>query len=61
MQTIKSEAIYSWDIPEYYDETFDYIVVTSPLYINSGHYSDEAMALYQPLDNALKEYFKQYR
>ena len=61
MQTIEAEAIYSWDIPEYFDETFEYIVVTSPLYVSSGHYSDEAMALYLPLDIALKEYFQQNR
>jgi hypothetical protein len=60
-QAIKLEEMYSWNIPEYYDETTEYIIVTSPLYINSGHYSGEAIALFQPLDKALKEFFNQYK
>jgi len=61
LETIKREAIYSWDVPDYFDETAKYIVVTSPLYINGGIYTEEAMALYQPLDTVLKEYFKLHR
>ena len=61
LETIKKEAMYSWDIPEYFDETAEYIVVTSPLSINGGIYTEEAIALYQPLDTALKEYFKLHR
>jgi hypothetical protein len=61
LETIKIEAMYSWDIPDYFDETVEHIIVTSPLYTNGGHYSEEAMALYQPIDRALKEYFKLHR
>jgi hypothetical protein len=59
MATIEHEQIASWDIPEYYDRTSQFIVVTSPLYNNSGHYSDEAVALFEPLEKALKSYFRQ--
>jgi hypothetical protein len=56
LNVIEAEKIYSWDVPDYFDETAKYIVVTSPLYINSGCFSDEAMALYEPLEKALKNY-----
>jgi hypothetical protein len=61
MATIVRERMYSWDIPEYYDRTKDYIIVTSPSYINGGHYNNEAVYLFQPLDMALKEYFSRQR
>jgi len=61
LETIKREELYSWDVPDYFDETTEYIAVTSPLYINGGCFSDEAMSLYEPLDKALKGYFKLYR
>lgn len=57
LETIEQEKIYSWDVPDYFDETAEYIVVTSPLYINGGCFSDEAMSLYTPLEKALKNYF----
>jgi hypothetical protein len=57
LEIIQAEAIYSWDIPIYFDETAQYIVVSSPSYINGGCYTDEATSLYKPLDTALKEYF----
>jgi hypothetical protein len=58
-QAIKLQEMYSWNIPQYYDETVDYIIVTSPLYINGGYYTGEAVTLFQPLAKALKEFFKQ--
>jgi hypothetical protein len=57
LAVIEDEKIYSWDVPVYYAETPDYITVTSPIYINSGWVSEEASALYEPLEKALKEYF----
>jgi hypothetical protein len=61
MAAIEREKVFSWDIPDYYDRTRQYIVVTSPLYINSGHYSVEAENLFKPLDAALKSFFSQQR
>ena len=58
LKIIQAEAIYSWDIPTYFDETAQYIVVSSPSYVNGGCYTDEATSLYKPLDTALKAYFK---
>ncbi len=57
LETIEQEKVYSWDVPDYFDKTAEYIVVTSPLYINGGCFSDEAMSLYEPLEKALKDYF----
>jgi len=57
LEVIEQEKIYSWDIPDYFDETVEYIVVTSPLYINGGCFSDEAMSFYEPLEKVLKDYF----
>ncbi len=54
---IQQESIYSWDIPTYFAETKEYIIVTSPLYINHGIYTEEAIALFTPLEQALKDYF----
>jgi len=61
LKIIEKEKIYSWDIPDYFDETDGYIIVTSPLYINGGHFSADAMALYEPLEKALKDYFNLHR
>ncbi len=58
LEIIRAEAMYSWDIPVYFDETAQYIVVSSPSYVNGGCYTDEAASLYKPLDTALKAYFK---
>ncbi len=58
---IKTEEIYSWDIPVYFAETTDYLVITSPTYINGGNYTAEATALYEPLGAALKAYFNSKR
>jgi hypothetical protein len=57
LAVIEDEKIYSWDVPDYYAETADYIIVTSPIYINSGWYTEEATAFYTPLESALKKYF----
>ena len=61
LSVIEKEKIYSWAVPEYFDQTRDYLIVTSPLYINSGHFSEEAMVLYRPLETALKEYFSKLK
>jgi hypothetical protein len=57
LKTIEREQMYSWDIPTSYAETRDFIVVTSPAWINEGDYSDDARKLMKPLERALKECF----
>ncbi|MDD5702253.1 MAG: hypothetical protein PHU23_09420, partial [Dehalococcoidales bacterium] len=52
LNVIEAEKIYSWDIPDYFDETSRYIIVTSPLYINGGVFTDQAMELYRPLETS---------
>jgi hypothetical protein len=61
MDIIEIESIYSWDIPQYYDEGSLYIAVTSPVYINSGFFDDDVMKYYEPLEKALKNYFAEER
>lgn len=61
MDIIETEKIYSWDIPQYYDESLLYIAVTSPVYINSGFYDGEVIKYYQPLEKALESYFAEER
>ncbi len=57
MEIIEQQNKYSWDIPQHYDEGALYLAVTSPVYINSGQRLDEAMAYYEPMEQALKEFF----
>ena len=54
---VETESCYSWDIPIYFAETEQYMIVTSPAYINNGVYTEEARALIAPLEQALKSYF----
>ena len=51
---IKSQQIYSWCVPIYYGETRDYFILTSPCFINSGIYTDEADSCINDLQKALK-------
>ncbi|MFC0877472.1 hypothetical protein ACE01N_12800 [Saccharicrinis sp. FJH2] len=52
---IKSQQMYSWCIPIYYGETKEYFIITSPCFINSGTFTDEADACIEDLHNALEE------
>ncbi len=61
MEIIDREIKFSWCIPIYFDETKKYIIVTSPCYINSGTFTEEAMNYYSPLDKSLKEYFDKFK
>jgi hypothetical protein len=56
-RAIDAERNYSWDIPPCYAETRDYLVVTSPPWINNGVYTDEAKKLMAPLEQALMRFF----
>ncbi len=58
---IKKEAFYSWNIPVYFDETKNFIIITSPSYINNGIFTEEAKKYYSPLEKSLKEYFAKLR
>jgi hypothetical protein len=42
MKVIDKEQIYSWNVPVYFGETEDFVVVTSPLYVNGGCFTLEA-------------------
>ena len=57
LKAIKKTEIMSSNIPIYYSETKEYMILTSPGYINNGVYTKEAKALIEPLDKALKVYF----
>jgi hypothetical protein len=54
IEFIKSQQIYSWCIPTYYGENKDYFVITSPCFINSGSFTDEANSLILDLHKSLK-------
>ena len=54
IQFIKSQQIYSWCIPRYYGETERYFIITSPCFINSGYFTDEANTCIEDLHSALK-------
>lgn len=58
LKTIERERVYSWVIPVYYAETKDYLIVTSPAWINEGDYHDTPRRLVAPLDEALKAHFR---
>jgi hypothetical protein len=51
---IKSQQMYSWCIPMYYGETKDYFIITSPCFINSGSFTDEADSCISDLHKALE-------
>jgi hypothetical protein len=51
---IRSQEMYSWCIPIYYGETKDYFIMTSPCFINSGSFTDEADSCISDLHKALE-------
>lgn len=54
---IAKSILYSWCIPIFYGENEKYYVITSPCYINSGSFTDEANGLIKPLHQSLKSLF----
>ena len=54
MKVIAEQSLYSWDIPIYFGETEEYIVVTSPSYVNHGVFTEEAKNTIRPMWNALR-------
>lgn len=61
MEIIDKEFMHSSCIPIYFGETGKYIIVTSPCYINSGIFTEEARNYYSPLEKSLKDYFEKYK
>lgn len=55
MQVIDKEKDYSWDIPIYFGETGDFVVVTSPAYVNGGCFGPEAKQAVRPAWKVLRE------
>jgi hypothetical protein len=55
MEVIHKERLYSWNIPIYFGETKDYVVVTSPPYVNQGVFTEKAKAAIRPLWEVLRK------
>jgi len=55
---IEREKVFSWEIPILFGETKDYVIVTSPEWVNHGVSTTEARTLYEPLEKALREYIR---
>ena len=51
---IISQQMYSWCIPIYYGETKDYFIMTSPCFINSGSFTEEADSCISDLHKSLE-------
>lgn len=58
MEVIHKERVYSWDIPIYFGETGDYLVVTSPAYVNHGVFTEEAKKGIRPMWTVLRKHIK---
>jgi beta propeller repeat protein len=56
-EVIEKEKVFSWNVPDYFAMTDEYLVVTSPLFINGGHFTEEAKALYAPFEKKIMDYF----
>jgi hypothetical protein len=54
IEFIKSQQMYSWCIPQYYGETNDYFILTSPCFINEGTFTDQANSTINDLHDALR-------
>jgi hypothetical protein len=58
LEVIEEERVYSWDIPIYFGETEDYIIVTSPPYVNHGIFTEEAKQAIRPMWNVLRKHIE---
>jgi hypothetical protein len=54
MKIIEKEIVFSWDIPVYFGETDDLVVVTSPAYVNGGVFTPEARRALRPMWQLLR-------
>lgn len=57
--TVRAEAVQSREIPVVYAVTDEYIVITSPAWVNHGYYTEKAEAAIRPLRSALAGFFGQ--
>ncbi len=55
MKIIEKESIYSWSIPIYFGETDEFVVVTSPAFVNGGVFTSEARHALRPMWAVLRE------
>ncbi len=55
MKVIERERSYSWNIPIYFGETDEFVVVTSPAYVNGGVFTPEARRALRPMWTVLRE------
>ncbi len=55
MKVIEKERIYSWNIPIYFGETDEFVVVTSPAYVNGGLFTLEARRGLRPMWKVLRD------
>jgi hypothetical protein len=58
MKVIERERKYSWDIPIYFGETKDYLVVTSPSYVNYGVFTEDAKKKIRPMWEVLRKHIE---
>lgn len=56
LEVIEKERLYSWDIPIYFGETEDYIIVTSPPYVNHGVFTEVAKQTIRPMWDVLRRH-----
>lgn len=55
MKIIEKESLYSWSIPIYFGETDEFLVVTSPAFVNGGVFTPEARHALRPMWRVLRE------
>jgi hypothetical protein len=57
MKVIASEKIYSWNIPIYFGESDELLIVTSPSYVNHGIFTEKAKKAIYPIWKTIRLYF----
>lgn len=55
IEHVNSQAIFSWCIPRLYGETSNYMIITSPCFINNGTLTEEANGKIEALHTALEK------
>lgn len=58
MEVIEKERNYSWNIPIYFGETSQYVVVTSPAYVNHGCFTPDAKQAIAPAWSVLRKHIE---
>ena len=56
MNVVERERLYSWDIPQYFGETEEYVVITSSALVNDGTFTDEARKAIRPMWHVLRRH-----